>query len=161
QSPATLLLLAAVLAGMKEVPLAVEVLRQAQRRNSGDLWVNHNLSEYLMLLKPPLTGDAVAFMRVAVALRPEMPLLRPNLGYVLRRHGRFREDEEECRKAIQLKPDYAQAYLNLGVALGDQKRNPDEVIAAYRKALALKPDYPDAYYNLGITFRKLGRFREA
>ena len=35
-----------------------------------------------------------------------------------------------------MKPDYAKAYINKGVALEDLKRN-DEAIAAYKKAIEL------------------------
>src|SRR6188768_1702942 len=46
--------------------------------------------------------------------------------------------------AIQLKPDYAEAYNNRGFAYylkGDAER----AIADYTRAIALRPNYPKAY----------------
>jgi tetratricopeptide (TPR) repeat protein len=46
-------------------------------------------------------------------------------------------------KAIELKPDDAEAYYNRGVAYGDKKLD-DQAIADYTKAIELKPDDVDA-----------------
>ena len=43
------------------------------------------------------------------------------------------------REAIRLKPDYAEAHNNLGIALMAQGKH-DEAIVAYREAIRLKPD---------------------
>jgi len=44
---------------------------------------------------------------------------------------------------LELKPDYALAYSNLGVALMDQGKS-EEGVACFRRALELKPDYAPA-----------------
>jgi predicted O-linked N-acetylglucosamine transferase (SPINDLY family) len=64
------------------------------------------------------------------------------------------------RKATELKPDFALAYSNLGVALGEQKRHA-EAVAAFRKAIALQPDYASAYVGLGIVLVAQKRPAEA
>jgi hypothetical protein len=53
-------------------------------------------------------------------------------------------------KAISLKPDFVEAYNNMGNALKDQEKL-DEAIEAYNKAISLKPDYAEAYSNIGIA----------
>ena len=55
--------------------------------------------------------------------------------------------------AIELKPDYAQAYVNRGNAYRD-KGVIDRAIADYSKAIELKPDYAQAYYNRGGAYNK-------
>src|SRR5262249_2799623 len=57
--------------------------------------------------------------------------------------------------ALRLKPDYAEAHMNLGVVLGDQGAF-DEAIACYDRALELQPDHPAAHMNLGNTLRDRG-----
>jgi tetratricopeptide (TPR) repeat protein len=54
---------------------------------------------------------------------------------------------EAYNKALSLKPDYAEAYNNMGNALKDQGKL-EEAIEAYKKALSLKPDYVDVARNL-------------
>ena len=47
-----------------------------------------------------------------------------------------------------MKPDFADAYLNLGNVLKEEGEF-QEAIASYRKAIEIKPDFADAYLNLG------------
>jgi len=64
------------------------------------------------------------------------------------------------RQAITLRPDYADAYSNLGVALID-KGQLDEAIVACRQAITLRPDYANAYRNLGAALADKGQLDEA
>jgi Flp pilus assembly protein TadD len=54
------------------------------------------------------------------------------------------------RKALELKPDYAEAHNNLGNALVSRGQT-DEAMAHYRKALELKPDCAEAHNNLDLA----------
>ena len=53
----------------------------------------------------------------------------------------------DYEKAIELKPDYAEAYYDLGNAYR-AGGNLDRSIADYDKAIQLKPDYAEAQTNL-------------
>jgi len=54
--------------------------------------------------------------------------------------------------AIKVKPDYADAYNNLGAVLfADQKT--EEAISHFKMAIELKPDFAGAHNNLGIALR--------
>lgn len=70
----------------------------------------------------------------------------------------------QFQKAIQLAPDMAQAYNNLGLCYYRQRQNHLAVVN-YQKAidLNLKSGHPDAwpYLNLAITERSLDQRREA
>ena len=74
--------------------------------------------------------------------------------------GRLAEAELHYRQALSLKPDFAEAHNNLGVALRAQGKL-DEAVASYRKAVSFKPDYAEAYNNLGVVLRKQGKLDEA
>ncbi|MEO1067716.1 MAG: tetratricopeptide repeat protein, partial [Cyanobacteria bacterium J06638_6] len=63
-------------------------------------------------------------------------------------------------KAIQLQPDYHQAFYNKGNALSDLGRK-EEAIASYDAALAIKPDDHKALNNKGTALSALGRKEEA
>ena len=67
---------------------------------------------------------------------------------------------EAYNKALSIKPDYADAYFNMGIALKDQEKL-EEAIEAYNKALAIKPDYAEAYYNMGNDMKDKGEFDAA
>jgi superkiller protein 3 len=82
------------------------------------------------------------------------------LGNTLNDLKRFDEAEANYRKAIELNPQYATAYNNLGSFLDDLKRL-DEAEANYRKAIELNPQDATAYNNLGNTLKDLKRFDEA
>ena len=69
------------------------------------------------------------------------------------KEGKFEEAVVSYKKLIELKPDYAQGYNNLGIVLFNLYRF-DEAKKNYKKAIELKPDYANAYNNLGIIFNK-------
>ena len=82
-----------------------------------------------------------------------------NLGVALYELKDFEEAARSQRKAIEAKPDFAEAYSNLGNALY-ALRCFDEAIAAYHHAIALNPNYADAWANLGTTLHHSGSFDE-
>jgi predicted O-linked N-acetylglucosamine transferase (SPINDLY family) len=68
--------------------------------------------------------------------------------------GRSDEAEIGFRRALQLKPDYAEAHYNLGLTLYNLGRL-GEAEACYRRALQLKPDYAEALNNLGNVLQDI------
>jgi len=74
--------------------------------------------------------------------------------------GKHDEAIEFYNKSIALKPDYAEAYYNMGETLQEQGKL-DEAIETYNKAISLKPDYAEAYSNMGATLQDQGKHDEA
>ena len=58
-----------------------------------------------------------------------------------------------------MKPEFVEAWTNLGMALKDLGRL-DEAIAAYRRALALRPDSAEVHYSLALALLLHGEFAE-
>ncbi len=83
-----------------------------------------------------------------------------NYGAILQGLGKLEAAEKWFRKAIELKPDYAEAHYNLGVILNDLGKI-KEAELSYRKAIEINPDYAEARYNLGIILKNLGKLKEA
>ena len=83
-----------------------------------------------------------------------------NFGVILKNLGRLQEAELSYRKAIDIKPDYAEAHSNLGMVLKNLGRL-QEAELSLRKAIDIKSDYAEAHYNLGNLFRDLCNFQEA
>jgi Flp pilus assembly protein TadD len=75
--------------------------------------------------------------------------------------GRYAEAVQPLNQAISLRPDYAEAYNELGYAYRKLKRS-QEAISAYRRAISLKTDYSSAYFGLGdVYFYDTNQYREA
>ncbi len=64
------------------------------------------------------------------------------------------------KQAIRIDPDYVEAHLELGKALGDLDRK-DEGIAAIRLAISINPKNSKAYTELGWALRFAGHYDEA
>ena len=75
-----------------------------------------------------------------------------------------KENPEDCllanNEAIRLKPDYANAYNNRGVANFELDRY-EEAISDYDEAIRLKPDFVEAYINRGAAKTDWERYDEA
>lgn len=70
-------------------------------------------------------------------------------GIEAMRSGNVAQARIEFEKAVREKPDSAEANLQLGLLLGQQK-NFTQAREAFRNAVELKPDWPEAHYNLGL-----------
>lgn len=82
------------------------------------------------------------------------------LANVLREGGLLAEAVTRFKKAISLKPDFAEAYNNLGLtleALGDARG----AKAAFDQAVALDPNLSAAHTNIGNVNLKLGNLDNA
>ncbi len=64
------------------------------------------------------------------------------------------------RHAVDLRPDYADAWNELGYALRNMGRY-EESLDAYDVALRLRPKFPEALEYLGEAYVKLGRLDDA
>jgi len=72
----------------------------------------------------------------------------------------YAEAETAFRKVVQLNPSLAEAYVNLGLALHLQKKQP-EAIQTFEQALKLQPKLTHAYLFLGINLFNLNRLSKA
>lgn len=105
--------------------------------------------------------DSRSLWEHALGVTPDNPIARNNLGLALwQESGNPAEAEEHLRVAVHLKPDYARAYNNLGMACDLQGKH-KEAIAAYRQALEIHPDQSGTRYNLGISLAMDGQIDEA
>ena len=64
------------------------------------------------------------------------------------------------KRAAELRPDFPDAWNELGFALRNQGRYADS-LDAYDRALALRPDFPEALEYLGEAYVKMGRLDDA
>ncbi len=96
------------------------------------------------------TNGLVAGKPVA-AETPEAYLER---SLQLYNEGRFAESIDACRKALALRPGYAEAWNNIGAAYNKLRRY-KEGAAACEQALRLKPDFDLARNNLQYARQRM------
>jgi tetratricopeptide (TPR) repeat protein len=72
----------------------------------------------------------------------------------------FEEAIKECKKALEIKPDFAEAFNNLG-SIYFRKNSIDDAIWSFKKAIQYKPDYAEAHNNLGSAYGRVGQNRLA
>lgn len=132
------------------IPIAEQLVKLRPADNRG--WAISGFA-HLALWKLQEASDLFA---MAIKFSPA----NPTLHYHNARADRYRNAKEDglasVRKAIELKPDYAEAYLLLGDLLGIGGKNFAEQITAFRKAIELKPDLLPAYSELGRVLEYSG-----
>lgn len=104
-------------------------------------------------------GISLIQRSISLSPRPSGAMYN-DLGYAQQMIGKNREALISFEQAIQVQPDFADAYTNRGAILrrlgADQ-----EAILCYREALRLTPNNPATYYNLGNALRDLGKTTQA
>ena len=83
-----------------------------------------------------------------------------NYGVILKNLGKLKDAEWAHRKAIELKPNFAEGHSNLGNTLKDLGKT-EEAELSLHKAIELKSDYTEAYLNLGLILKNLDKLKEA
>ena len=74
--------------------------------------------------------------------------------------NRFQDAETALRKALELDPNYALAYVSLGDFF-DQTGREDEALDTFRKVMRMRPDLFWPYYYYGKLASKQGHGNNA
>lgn len=113
------------------------LLQNALLLSPGDLTARNLLSE---------TGEQV--VKSPATQTPESYL---NLSLQLYQQNRFAESIEASRKALALRPGYAEAWNNIGASC-NKLGHYDQAAAACERALSFKPDFDLAKNNLAYAY---------
>jgi protein O-mannosyl-transferase len=105
-------------------------------------------------------GPAIAHFERVVALRPNRPRHRDNLGLALLKAGRPAEAVVQLERALTEEPTNAETRNRLGLALAQQGRLA-EASREFGRAVADNPGHAGALTNLGLALIDLGRPAEA
>ena len=85
---------------------------------------------------------------------PQTPQFYLALSLQFYREERYIEAIFACRRALDLRPDYAEAWNNMGAVYNKLGRY-EEAAAACERALLYKPGYENAGINLQYARAKL------
>ena len=148
QPTAVILLLQQALTAKKmHFPLAIDLLKKVQAERPNDFWVNIGLANCLRSVQPQRTEEAIAFRRVAVALRPTSWIALNHLGVALEANGQSAEAIAVWEKAIRVNPDDIISHANLVSIYTHQSRR-SEAQALLTDILRLKPHNHGEYRSL-------------
>ncbi|MDY7093144.1 MAG: tetratricopeptide repeat protein [Acidobacteriota bacterium] len=104
--------------------------------------------------------DDLAFAEQWAKTNPASPIAHMGMATALQRRGQPQQALEWYQRAIEIDPEYGEAYFNLGNTLADLG-GPEPAIRAYREALKHRPDLAQVYVNLGRLLRAQGSAVEA
>ncbi len=157
----------AVFALKKTLPRVERPLAELNiRAEGGQVIVRHEDGAF-----EPISGQMVLTFEaqrarasdVVTPLRPTTPEARAKHAYELylrastldESEGGFRDAEDLYRRAIDLDPQLAIAYTNLG-NLRFRMGAESEAAELYKRALEIDPRQPEAHYNLGYVMLERG-----
>jgi len=127
------------------------------QRAGGGKWLFDRGLEYADAY---LYEDAVECFQQALLSGHETFEAHYCLAGVLKSLSRRSEALEHCRRATDLNPRFAPAYILLGALVKDPDRL-DESIHACKKAVLLDPDCVAAYYDLACYYSLQGKREQA
>ena len=136
--------------GAGRLDAAAQLCRSVLAGNPQDTDANH-----LMGVIYFRHGDNVTardYMKRSADSPKATPEMHNNLGSVLIALGETESAIAAFNRALEMKPDYADALNNLGVIHRNEKRI-EQAIEAFRRAIALNPNFSQAKANLRAAYR--------
>ena len=123
---------------------AARLLNQALQVEPNNAYAHNNLG--MLLGRQGDVQGATNHFLLALKTNPDNAEAHSNLGTALLIQDSPAQLDEaivQFQQAVHLKPTYAKAYKNLGIAYA-KKGQFDQAIAAFQAALKAKPDYTEA-----------------
>lgn len=102
-----------------------------------------------------LYADAETLWRTTLRRNPAAFVAHSNLANCLFERGRTDEALRHARRALELKPKFAELHNNLGHFLFELGRN-DEALACFRAAVELRPKLAAAQFSLAAALLRRG-----
>lgn len=151
---------AVVLAKQGKLPEARQHLKQITVQNN-EQRVQVIVAESQMLREAKQYREAFDLLGKALEKLPNYPDLLYDHAMAAEKVGRLDVLEQDLRKLIQLKPDYAHAYNALGYTLVDHSQRLGEALQLIEKALKLAPDDYFIMDSLGWAHYRMGQLDKA
>ncbi len=104
--------------------------------------------------------EALNAIRQARAIDPLSLVINSNLGFILAAAHQYDQGIEQCRKTLEMDPNFAHARYRLGQIYVMKGMNQDAIVEL-KKAIALSGESPRAIAELGLAYARLGDTSEA
>lgn len=137
-----------------------EYLHRIEPRSGGDR-IQMIQVEAQLLRDAKAWQDTFEMLSKAVLQHPDSFELLYDRAMAAERIDRLDVLEDDLRRVIQMKPDYAHAYNALGYTLADKTPRLGEAKELIEKAFKLSPDDPFILDSLGWVYHRMGNAAEA
>lgn len=110
------------------------------------------------------TGDyanALQMYAKSSSLDPDDPENYLALGVICYHLNHLDYAVKSFETAIQINPNYAYAYYNLGCVYQYKLRNNEKALESYEIALQYLNNFPQPYINMGLLYANLGNLKKA
>jgi tetratricopeptide (TPR) repeat protein len=104
--------------------------------------------------------EALNEIRQARAIDPLSLVINSNLGFILAAAHQYDQGIEQCRRTLDMEPNFAHARYRLGQIYILTGMNQDAIVEL-KKAVALSGESPRAIAELGLAYARLGDTSEA
>ena len=118
------------------------------------------VQQLLALYRQGRLGDVIALAAALITVHPGSVFLHNIAGAAQAGAGQIEAAVASYDAAIALKPDFAAAYSNRGLALLELQRF-DDALASLDRAISLDPGDAETHSNRGSALQKMGRADDA
>lgn len=115
----------------------------------------NNILKSVLILSILLCSTTISFGAIATDAK-----LQYNKGIDYYQLGQFEESANCFKKAIELDPNYIDAYYNLGSILEYLKQD-EAALAVFKQIIIRKPDDYESVYKAAVLSKKLGEIDKA
>ncbi|MEO5357586.1 MAG: tetratricopeptide repeat protein [Nitrospirae bacterium YQR-1] len=105
--------------------------------------------------------DSITLFKHAVMVTKNNYVMYSNLGVAQALEGKPVEGAESLKKAIEINPNFSDAYTNLGTIYLFQLKEIKKAAECFNKSISLSPNNADDYNGLGVALALSNRGREA
>ena len=139
-----------------------------QARRHYDEWLHKNFDDHIawcllgdLLLKQCSYDEAIVAFKESLEINPRFYPALMKLGVTFATAKKNLElSEQFLLKAIEVNPDSASAYTNLG-NINKAKHIRHKAIELYEKAVNIDPGFVPGWSNLGLEYHQLGKLDQA
>lgn len=144
---------------LEQYEKAAATFEKAVEINSQDIKVNTQLANAYKGTKQYEKAEEI-FMRLSTLSPEDTKIYVNNIIRMYDEAGMGDKAIAASRKLIEIEPDNADAYYNLGYMFVKQEKF-KEAAVEFTKAIELRPNFEFAYSNLGYCYTKLKKYKES
>ncbi|MEW6138478.1 MAG: tetratricopeptide repeat protein [Thermodesulfobacteriota bacterium] len=100
--------------------------------------------------------SAAAKLETIASIEPDNPAIFYNLGVVYTFLKREDDALDQFGRAVDLRPEYAEAWYNMGQIFLIRQRDFSRALNCFERASAIRPDYIGAHHQKGVAYELIG-----